>query len=325
MALVDEVTIHAAAGKGGNGVIRWLHTKIKERGGPAGGDGGRGGDVVLEGVRDLSALARYRYEKNFRAEEGQAGENDNRTGADGAPLILRVPVGTMARVLGTGEEVEVAEEGERVVIFKGGGGGKGNARFKGSTNQNPFAQTNGKDGEAGEIAFSLRLIAEVGLIGLPSAGKSSLLNALTRAQAKVGAYDFTTLEPNLGDFYGHILADIPGLIEGASEGRGLGSKFLKHIEKTGILLHLVSAEQEDPLSVYRVVAGELSSFGKGLSDKREIVVLSKIDLVEPAKCETLLKELSQGTGKETLTVSVQDPISLKAFSDQLTALLAKHS
>ncbi|HET9641759.1 MAG TPA: GTPase ObgE [Candidatus Paceibacterota bacterium] len=323
MAFVDEARIYAESGKGGNGVIRWLRTKEKAKGGPSGGDGGNGGDVVLVGVRDLAALAHYRYEKRFHAENGEAGKNELKTGKNGADAELKVPVGTVARLVATNEEYEIRTEGERVVIFKGGHGGLGNARFKSSTNQNPFQQTNGKPGHGGEIVLSLKLIADAGLIGLPNAGKSSLVNALTRAKSKVGDYPFTTLEPNLADFYGYILADIPGLIEGASSGRGLGTKFLKHVERTALILHLVSAEQEDPIAAYREVRKEIESFGRGLSDKREIVVLSKIDLISPAERETKVALLSRDLGREVLMVSVQDPASLKTFSDRLTAILGE--
>lgn len=321
MAFVDEVKVHAQAGNGGNGVIRWLRVKETAKGGPSGGDGGRGGDVVLEGVRDLAALANYRYTKKFRARTGEAGSNFNRTGADAEPVVLKVPVGTLA-TLSDGRTFDITREGERVVIYKGGFGGKGNARFKGSTNQNPFSQTDGKPGEGGDIFFTLKLIAEAGLIGFPNAGKSSLLNALTRAQSKVGAYPFTTLDPHLGDFYGHILADIPGLIEGASAGKGLGSKFLKHIERTKILVHLVSAEQDDPSEAYRKVMDELRTFGRGLAEKPELVVLSKADLIPEGERAAALKKLSAAAGTEAILVSIADDDLLKAFSDRLTRMLA---
>ncbi len=278
---------------------------------------------MLIGVRDLAALAHYRHEKKFIAEGGVAGQGDMKNGANGADVILRVPVGTVARKTDTGEEFEITKEGEQVTLFRGGRGGLGNARFKSSTNQNPFEQTNGKEGKGGDIEFTLKIIADAGLIGLPNAGKSSLLNALTRAKSKVGDYPFTTLEPNLGEFYGRILADIPGLIEGASAGRGLGIKFLKHVERTGILLHLVSASQEDPLAAYREVRTEIESFGHGLHEKREIIVLSKTDLVLPEERETILSALVKGTGKEVLSVSVEEPAALKQFSDQLTAIFTE--
>lgn len=322
MAFIDEARIHVSSGRGGNGVIRWAHTKEKARGGPSGGDGGRGGDVVLVGVRDLAALAQYRYEKKFHAEDGEAGKGELKNGANGADVLLKVPVGTVARVVETGEEYEIIEEGQRIVLFKGGFGGKGNARFKGPANQNPFQQTNGKEGKGGNIEFALKIIADAGLIGLPSAGKSSLLNALTRAKSKVGDYPFTTLAPNLGDFYGHIIADIPGLIEGASSGRGLGIKFLRHVERTGILLHLVSADQDNPLSAYEEVRTELKAFGHGLADKHEILVLSKTDLVLPEEALDKEKMLAEATGREVLRVSIHDPAELKRFADRLTRLLA---
>lgn len=321
MAFVDQVTIYASSGKGGDGVIRWLRTKQSARGGPSGGDGGRGGDVVLVGVRDLAALAHYRYEKKFHAEDGEAGKGDLMHGKNGEDAILKVPVGTFARVMGTDDTYEITKEDERIILFRGGKGGLGNARFKGPTNQNPFQQTAGRASKVGDIELTLKIIADAGLIGLPNAGKSSLLNALTRAKSKVGNYPFTTLEPNLGDFYGYVLADIPGLIEGASSGKGLGIKFLKHVERTGILLHLVSADQDDHIKAYKEVHKEIELFGHGLSDKREIIVLSKTDLVLPEESKKIAKLLQKNTGREVLTVSVEDPKAIKKFSDQLTKLL----
>jgi len=323
MAFVDHAIIHTESGKGGDGVIRWLRTKESARGGPSGGDGGRGGDAILVGVRDLAALAHYRYEKKFHAENGEAGKGELKHGKNGEDVLIKVPVGTVARVLETGDEYEITKEDERIVLFRGGKGGLGNARFKGPANQNPFQQTAGRAGNGGDIELTLKIIADAGLIGLPNAGKSSLLNALTRAKSKVGAYPFTTLEPNLGEFFGYIIADIPGLIEGASSGRGLGIKFLRHVERTGILLHLVSADQDDPLAAYGEVHTEIESFGHELTKKREIIILSKIDLVSSAECETKVQLLSRETGREVFTVSVEDPKSLKAFADKLTGILSK--
>ncbi|MFZ1075019.1 MAG: GTPase ObgE [Minisyncoccia bacterium] len=323
MAFVDEARIYAKSGKGGDGVIRWLRNKETARGGPSGGDGGRGGNVILIGVRDLAALAHYRHEKKFHAENGEAGKGELKHGADGADLLLKVPVGTVARVVESGEEYEITEEDERITVFAGGVGGKGNARFKSSTNQNPFQQTAGKQGQGGDIELTLKIIADAGLVGLPNAGKSSLLNALTRAKSKIGTYPFTTIEPHLGDYYGYILADIPGLIEGASSGRGLGIKFLKHVERTGILLHLVSADQDDPFKAYREVRNEIELFGHGLSEKREIIVLSKADLISPKECDSKIKALTRDTGREVLSISIEDPVSLKTFSQKLSGILKK--
>lgn len=321
MAFVDEIEVHATAGRGGDGVVRWLHTLGKERGGPSGGDGGNGGDIILEGVRDLAILASYRYTKKFRAEDGHPGEKNEKTGADGADVVIKVPVGTAATILTTGHTAEILAEGERAVLFKGGAGGKGNARFKSSTHQNPFESTPGKPGEEGGLRLELKLIADVGFVGLPNAGKSSLLNALTNARSKVAAYAFTTLEPHLGDFYGHLLADIPGLIEGASAGRGLGSKFLRHVERTGFIAHLISAEQDDLAGAYRGVRKELEAFGHGLSDKPELVVLSKADLLEGEERGRALRALSEAAGSEAIPLSIADPELLKAFSDLLSQRL----
>ena len=323
MAFVDEVQIHAVAGKGGDGVIHWLRTKESARGGPSGGDGGRGGDVVLVGVRDYAALVSYRHQKKFHAENGEAGKSELKHGKNGAPVVLKVPVGTCARVVETDKEYEITKEGEEITLFRGGKGGLGNARFKSSTNQNPFQQTFGREGKGGDIELTLKIIADAGLIGLPNAGKSSLLNALTNARSKIGSYPFTTLEPNLGDFYGHILADIPGLIEGASSGRGLGIKFLKHVERTGILLHLVSADQDDPLAAYKEVRKEIELFGYGLAEKKEIIILSKIDLISPEMCEMKMQLLIRETNREVLKVSVEDTDTLKQFTHQLTKILVR--
>lgn len=323
MAFVDEVTIKASAGKGGDGVVRWLHLKGKEKAGPAGGNGGRGGDVILEGVRDLGALAAFRYLKSVRAQNGQSGSNNNKYGADGAPAVLKVPVGTVATDLATGQVYEILEEGDQQVVYKGGAGGLGNAHFKGATNQNPKDSTPGRQGQSGQLSITLKIIADVGFVGYPNAGKSSLLNALTRARSKVGAYPFTTLDPHLGDFYGFLLADIPGLIEGASAGRGLGSKFLRHVERTKYIAHLVSAEQENVAEAYASIRGELEAFGQELSGKPEIVVLSKVDSVSEEEVEAKRKALAEASGKDVYVVSILDDALLKSFSDSLSQLLSE--
>lgn len=321
MAFVDEVSIKAAAGKGGDGVVRWLHLKGKDKAGPAGGNGGRGGDVILEGVRDLGALASFRFMKSVRAQNGESGSNNNKYGADGAAVILRVPVGTVAVDQATGVTYEIMEEGEKRVVYRGGAGGLGNAMFKSATNQNPQDATPGKQGQSGQLHITLKLIADVGFVGYPNAGKSSLLNALTHARSKVGAYPFTTLDPHLGDFYGFLLADIPGLIEGASVGRGLGSKFLRHVERTKYIAHLVSAEQEDVVAAYKAIRSELEAFGSELTSKPEIVVLSKTDAVPAKELEEKKKALAKASGKDVLVVSILDDDLLKSFSDRLSAYL----
>lgn len=279
MSFVDEIRISARAGRGGNGVVRWLHLKGKEFGGPSGGNGGKGGDVFVRGVRDLAILAGYRGRTDFNAENGASGGKNDMSGKDGAPMIITVPVGSRIMRIGTPADWEVLEDGEEHVILKGGRGGLGNAHFKSSTNQYPDEAQPGEPGEEGEFTIELRIIADAGLVGLPNAGKSSLLNALTKARAKVGTYQFTTLEPNLGVFHSFILADIPGLIEGAHEGKGLGVKFLRHISRTRLILHCISAEHEDPSRIYEIVRNELASYGQRLVEKREIIILTKADAV----------------------------------------------
>lgn len=325
MAFIDRVTIRASAGRGGNGAVRWLREKGRPLGGPSGGDGGKGGDVLLRGVRDLEALKNYAYEKKFSAEQGESGSSRNRHGSDGADKILSVPVGTCAKIVETGEEIEIMEDGETVMLFRGGKGGLGNNHFKSSTNQNPFESTPGVAGKKGSVILELKIIADGGLIGLPNAGKSSLLNTLTHARAKIGAYPFTTLSPNLGAFYGYILADIPGLIEGAATGKGLGSRFLKHTERTNMLVHLISSEQEDVVKTYHMVRDELASFGEELVSKKEIIVLSKTDLISDEVLVKRKKELSKALNTSNIySVSIKDPQSIKEFSDTLTALFKNH-
>ncbi len=323
MAFVDSVTIKASAGRGGHGIVRWTREKGRPRGGPCGGDGGRGGDIIIEGVRDLGALATYRYTKSFIAENGGSGGYNNKHGANGKSVVLRVPIGSLASIANTDKTFEILKEGQRITLLSGGNGGLGNAFFKSSTNQNPDSCTLGKKGESSVVTVELKIIADAGLIGLPSAGKSSLLNALTRARAKVGAYPFTTLEPNLGDFYGYILADIPGLIEGASSGKGLGSKFLKHVERTGMLIHLVSADQDNVVSNYKQIRTEINLFNSELSDKKEVIVLSKTDLVDESIVKSLVKELKTVSDSDVMTVSINNPDFLKEFSDKLSIILSK--
>ena len=319
MALVDELTILARAGKGGDGVVRWLHLKGKEYSGPAGGNGGNGGDIYIRGVRDISLLGRYRGEKKFEAENGGDGESYNRDGKGGKDLIIDLPVGSIVHNTATGEVHELMAEGEQKLVLKGGRGGAGNAVFRSSVNTSPKESTPGLPGEEAELRIELRLIASAGLIGLPNAGKSSLLNALTGASAKIGAYAFTTLDPNLGAMHGYILADIPGLIEGASAGKGLGSKFLRHIARTSLLLHCVSLESEKPLQDYETVWDEISKFGEGeLQKKPELIVLTKSDTRTPEEIAKIKKSF---TGKDVEVVSVLDDRAVKELGDTIVAAL----
>lgn len=335
MALVDELSIHIKAGRGGDGVVRWIHEKFKEYGGPGGGDGGRGGSVYAIGLRDSWMLARYRNTKEFAAQDADHGGNHRMKGKDGDDLVIEVPVGSVITNLETQEVFRIDTEGEKVLLLKGGNGGMGNDRFKSSTNQQPKQSTPGKPGEEADFYIEVELIAEAGFIGLPNAGKSSLLNSLTRAGAKIGSYQFTTLEPNLGDLYGHILADIPGLIEGASEGKGLGHKFLRHIKRTKLLVHCISCEYfidggvEEMETVYKTIRNELETFDDELGAKKEMVLFTKTDVLTPEQLLDLENkiEASETFGgkykaKETTFVTILDDDSVKVFSSHLLKVIS---
>jgi len=320
MAFVDEITFHAKAGKGGDGVVRWLHEKGKEYMGPAGGNGGKGGDVYVEGVRDIGILNTYRNIKLFEAEAGGNGDKKSMDGKTGEDLILKLPVGSIVTNLDTEQSFELLKEGERVLVLKGGRYGLGNEHFKGSTNQRPEMTTDGRAGEEADFHIELRLLVDAGFAGFPNAGKSSLLNVLTNAKAKVAAYQFTTLEPNLGDLYGFILADIPGLIEGASEGRGLGDKFLRHIARTKMILHCISLENEDITLAYNTIRKELEAYSLELASKKEIIVLTKTDLVDEKTLKDKIKEAKK-LNPDVLVISILDEEQVKKFKDDLVKIL----
>lgn len=291
--LVDEITLQVRSGNGGDGVTRWRQDKFKPRGGPAGGDGGRGGDVYVMAIRDINALARYTGEKAFSAGDGTPGEGGSKTGRRGADLVINVPIGSIVTDHEKGRRVELLEEGDKVCIYKGGAGGTGNEAFKSSINRSPEQFTKGRMGERGDLHIELSLVVDAGLVGLPNAGKSSLLNALTGAKSKIGDYAFTTKEPQLGDLYGYVLADIPGLIEGAAEGRGLGQRFLRHITRTKMLLHVVSLESETPLQDYYTIRSELKSYKNYLDEKEEWIILAKSDLVNKEHIESTKKDFDK--------------------------------
>jgi GTP-binding protein len=316
MAFIDEMKIKLSAGRGGDGVVRWRHEKGKDLGGPSGGDGGRGGDVYAMGVRDLGVLIRYRNKKEFSAERGEDGSGDCKKGANGKDFILEVPLGSVVTNIETGRVVETVNEGEKIMILHGGDWGFGNDHYKSSINRSPTKYTEGKDGEKGDFFVELQIMADAGLIGLPNAGKSSLLNFLTRAKAKVGSYQFTTLEPNLGEMYGYILADIPGLIEGASQGRGLGYKFLKHIKRTKVLLHCISLESDDISRDYKVIREELKRYSPDLVSKKEVIVLTKTDMIDEVKLKEQLK-IAKKLNKDVLMVSVLDDMAMKKLTESI--------
>lgn len=326
MAFIDELHLHVRAGRGGDGVVRWLHLKGKEFSGPAGGNGGRGGDVVVEAVRDISILERYTDQKNYEAEDGASGGSRSREGRNGDPFVLQVPVGTLVTRRDTGQTWDLLREGQREIILVGGNGGYGNEHFKGSRNVTPKQSTPGKPGEESDVDIELRLVVDAGLVGLPNAGKSSLLNELTGAKAKVGAYAFTTLSPNLGVLYGYILADIPGLIEGAAEGKGLGDTFLRHVKRTKVIVHCISLEHNDVTDAYRTIRDELAAYSDELAKKPEYIILTKTDTTTAEALSTARGALAKKTGKpaeDIFAVSIYDDASLKALSDGLTNILKK--
>ena len=288
--LIDDVKITVKSGRGGDGRVDFNRTKMSL--GPTGGKGGKGGDVYLRAVSDIGALSKFRHKRSFTAEHGQMGGTQTKEGKSGEDLELTVPVGTVIDFGGVRETKELHYVGARLKIATGGMGGRGNFLFRSSRNTSPKQFDEGKEGEEVGLHLTLKLIADVGFVGLPNAGKSSLLNALTNAKSRVANYAFTTLEPHLGAYYELILADIPGLIEGASEGKGLGIKFLKHVERTRVLFHLVSVENEDVVSVYRTVREELGKYNAELLQKTEYVFLSKSDLVSPEVCIQKQKALA---------------------------------
>ncbi|HEV2043167.1 MAG TPA: GTPase ObgE [Sphingomicrobium sp.] len=309
MHFLDQAKIFISSGAGGAGAVSFRREKFMEYGGPNGGEGGKGGDIVFEAVAGLNTLIDFRYTQHFRAPRGKGGAGSNMTGAGGKDLVIRVPVGT--QILADDEErsllADFTHVGQTIHFLRGGDGGRGNASYKTSTNRAPRQHGTGWPGEERYVWLRLKLMADCGLIGLPNAGKSTFLNRTTNAVAKVGEYPFTTLRPQLGvvrhkqrEF---VLADIPGLIEGAAEGAGIGDRFLGHVERTRVLLHLVDAAGDDPVDAWRIVRGELEAYGAGLEDKPEVLALSRTDLLAPADLKKITKKLAKAAGLEPFIVS----------------------
>ncbi|MFC1789750.1 GTPase ObgE [Patescibacteria group bacterium] len=318
--LIDDVKISVMAGNGGKGIVSFNKTKMSL--GPTGGSGGKGGSIFVEGVSDLSALNIFRFKKELKAENGKNGLPQLHDGYNGKDLILFVPVGTVIHKLRTGEDIEVTKTGQRELVAKGGRGGKGNYLFRSSINTSPEEFEEGKIGESFDLRLELKLIADVGFVGLPNVGKSSLLNELTNAKSKVANYSFTTLEPNLGVYYDLIIADIPGLIEGASKGKGLGIKFLRHIERTKTLFHFIAADSKNLVLDYKTIRGELKAYNRLLLEKPEYLFISKSDTASQDTLDKTIRKLKKLNQNVTF-VSIYDWESIERVKKILNDLIIK--
>jgi GTP-binding protein len=328
MKFLDEAKIHASSGHGGAGAVSFRREKFIEFGGPDGGDGGRGGDVIVECVDGLNTLIDYRFRQHFKAKAGGHGMGKNRSGANGEDMILKVPVGT--QVLDEdGDEViaDLTDVGQKFTLLKGGNGGFGNAHFKSSTNRAPRRANPGQPAQERTVRLRLKLIADAGLIGLPNAGKSTFLAAVSAAKPKIADYPFTTLHPQLGvvriDQREFVIADIPGLIEGAHEGAGLGDRFLGHVERTGALLHLVDATGEDAGAAWKTVREELKAYGHGLAERPEILALTKIDALTPEAIAEQKKKLKRASKREPLLLSSHSGEGVETVLRALLKAIAK--
>lgn len=315
--LIDDVKIKVSSGKGGKGAVAFNKNLMSL--GPTGATGGKGGSVYAEAISDLSALNQFRFKKILSAENGQEGRSQFRDGQDGKDLILKVPVGTLIHNLTNEEEIELVKIGERTLLAKGGNGGKGNFHFRSSRNTSPKQFQPGLPGEEFEFRLELKLIADIGFVGLPNVGKSSLLNELTNAKSKVANYAFTTLEPNLGVYYELVLADIPGLIEGSSQGKGLGIKFLRHIERTKIIFHFISADSSTPREDYKTIRKELGLYNDELLRKTEYLFLTKSDQLAPKELKIKLSVL-KGINPKAIAISILDDTSLDKVREILNKI-----
>lgn len=318
--LIDDVTIRLKAGDGGDGSVSFNKNMMML--GPTGGSGADGGNVYFEGVSDLGALRQFRHKKEFLAKDGENGRGQFRDGHTGEDMLLKVPVGTVIHNLTTEKDIEITKVGEKTLIAKGGRGGKGNFLFRSPRNTSPKRFQSGLPGEGFEIRLELKLIADIGFVGFPNAGKSSLLNELTKASAKVANYPFTTLEPNLGVYYELILADIPGIIEGASKGKGLGIKFLRHIDRTKIIFHFVSAESENVAKDYKTIRKELGKYNQEMLKKKEFLFLSKSDTLPEKDLKKKLAALKK-LNKNVIPISIYDFDSIEKVKKILNKIKDK--
>ncbi len=328
MHFLDQAKIYIRSGAGGPGAVSFRREKYIQYGGPDGGDGGKGGDIVFEAVEGLNTLIDFRYSQHFKAPRGKGGAGKQQTGAGGRELVVKVPVGT--QILSEDKEVVLADftkVGQRKTMLEGGIGGRGNLSYKSSTNRTPRQHQPGEPGEELWVWLRLKLIADAGLLGMPNAGKSTFLNAVSNAKAKVGAYPFTTIHPKLGvvlhkgrDF---VIADIPGLIAGAAEGAGIGDRFLGHVERCRVLLHLIDATGDDPVAAWRTVRAELQEYGAGLSDKPEILALNKSDLLDEELMDALGAELAEASGSPVLHLSGATGAGLETVLDHVIEALGQ--
>lgn len=330
---IDFARIKVQSGNGGNGCVSFRREKYVPKGGPDGGDGGKGGDVIAVGNENINTLVNFRYTKLFKAPKGRNGEGGNRTGACGENLFLDLPLGTIIYDITDGKRVKVAEmisHGEQIVLAKGGNGGRGNTRFKTSTNKTPRYAKPGGDGEYFDLELELKLMADVGLVGFPNAGKSTLLSNLSQAHPKIANYEFTTLAPSLGvvqvsEYESFVMADIPGIIEGAHDGRGLGDQFLRHIQRTKILLFLIDINSNDPFNDYQVLKKELHLYDPYLDRKKHLIVLSKIDTIRSEDKDDLLEllknEFETKLQEDIVTISSVSGENLKPLKQRLQILI----
>lgn len=318
--LIDHVVITVTAGSGGKGAVSFRSNEGKPNGGPDGGNGGNGGSIYLIGTNDLTALSQFQNKKNVKADDGVPGKRKNLFGKNAEDLYVKIPFGTEIFTESGVSVGEIVDESSKIAIVKGGKGGRGNNEFKSATNQTPMFAEPGEPGEEKVLRLEMKITAQIGLVGLPNAGKSTMLSLITNAKPKIGNYAFTTLEPNVGMFEGIMLADIPGLIEGAEQGKGLGATFLRHIEKTRILVHCIDATSQDVLQDYQTVRKEFGAYNQSLLEKPEMIVLTKVDLIEKEEVEKK-RALFVEKDKEVITFSAYDDQDILSLSARIRSLI----